>query len=232
MLTIPLTTFSILGTMNSEQSFTIGSPQEPNNLYLLLCQFIDSVIDVFTYYGVSTEENDITSDMSRYLDGKSEESTYPIFKFTNQAKRADIGVYFGRQYSSYNANLFCWIEAKRLPTPNNVHRDEREYVFVDHSQNQFKGNGGIERFKLNKHGEGLPVAIMFGYVQSNTFEFWEEKINHWLQLYSSIEPSYNNEKLIRIDKKANRFLSTHIRIDYKSKQKMDDITIYHFWIRV
>lgn len=232
MLTIPLTTFSILGTMHSEQIFTIGSPQEPNNLYLLLCQFIDSVVDGFTYHNVSTEENDITSDMSRFLDGKSEEYTHPIFKFTNQAKRADIGVYFGRQYSSYNANLFCWIEAKRLPTPNSTRRDEREYVFVDHSQKQFKGNGGIERFKLNKHGEGLPVAIMFGYVQSHTFEYWEEKVNQWLRILSSILPSYPNEALLRMGAHANRFQSTHQRIDYKNKQQMHDITIYHFWIAI
>ena len=218
--------------MNSVQSFTIGSPQEPNNLYILLCQFIDSVIDGFTYYGDSTEENDITTDMSRFLDGKSEESIQPIFKFTNQPKRADIGVYLGRQYNSYNTNIFCWIEAKRLPTPKSIRRDEREYVFVDHSQNQFKGNGGIERFKLNKHGDGLPVAIMFGYVQSNTFEYWEEKVNQWLQTYALIGPCYHEEKLIRISPNVNRFQSTHLRVDHRSGQKMNDITIYHFWITV
>lgn len=218
--------------MNRVQSFTIGSPQEPIDLYHLLCQFIDSVIDGFTYFGVSTEENDITSDMSRFLDGKSEESLQPIFKFTNQPKRADIGVYLGRQYNSYNTNIFCWIEAKRLPTPKSARRDEREYVFVDHSQNQFEGNGGIERFKLNKHGEGLPVAIMFGYVQSNTFEYWEEKVNQWLQTYSSMVPSYSDEKLERIGPNANRFLSTHQRIDYKNKQRMQDIKICHFWIAI
>jgi hypothetical protein len=218
--------------MNSVQIFTIGSPQEPNDLYILLCQFIDSVIDGFTYFGDSTAEDDITSDISRYLDGKIEESIQPIFKFSNQARPADIGVFIGRQYSSYNARKFCWIEAKRLPTPNSVVRDEREYVFVDHSQNRFEGNGGIERFKLNKHGEGLPVAIMFGYVQSNTFEYWEEKVNQWLQTYSSMVPSYSDEKLERIGPNANRFLSTHQRIDHKNKQRMQDITIYHFWIAI
>lgn len=216
--------------MNSMQSFTIGSPQKPNNLYILLCQFIDSVIDGFTYFGDSTAEDDITSDISRYLDGKIEEFKQPIFKFSNQARPADIGVFIGRQYSSYNARKFCWIETKRLPTPNSVVRDEREYVFVDHSQNRFEGNGGIERFKLNKHGDGLPVAIMFGYIQSNTFEYWEEKVNQWLQTYSSMVPSYSDEKLERIGPNANRFLSTHQRIDRKNKQRMQDVTIYHFWI--
>lgn len=216
--------------MNSVQGFTMGTPQEPNDLYTLLCQFIDSVIDGFTYFGDSKAEDDITSDISRYLDGKIEESIQPIFKFSNQARPADIGVFIGRQYSSYNARKFCWIEAKRLPTPNSVVRDEREYVFVDHSQNRFEGNGGIERFKLNKHGEGLPVAIMFGYVQSNTFEFWEEKVNQWLQTYSSMAPCYQDEKLVRINSKANRFQSTHLRIDYKSKLKMSDVAIFHFWI--
>lgn len=216
--------------MNRVQSFTLGSPQEPIDLYHQLCQFIDSLIDGFTYFGDSTAEDDITSDISRYLDGKIEEAIQPIFKFSNQAKRADIGVYLGRQYNSYNTNIFCWIEAKRLPTPKSARRDEREYVFVDHSQ--FKENGGIERFKLNKHGEGLPVAIMFGYVQSNTFEYWEEKVNQWLQTYSSMVPSYPNEKLVRIDSNANRFQSNHLRIEHKNMQQINDIRIYHFWIAI
>lgn len=217
--------------MNSVQSFTIGSPQEPNDLYLLLCQFIHGVINGFTYNGTSNAEDDITLAMSYYLDSESELSLH-IFKFINQANRADIGVYIGRQYDSNNIKKLCWIEAKRLPTPNNVNRDEREYVFVDHSQNQYEGNGGIERFKLNKHGEGLPVAIMFGYVQSNTFEYWEEKVNQWLQTYSSMVPSYSNEKLVRIGPNANRFQSIHLRIEYKNMQQINDITIYHFWIAI
>ncbi len=219
--------------MNKEHGLTVGRPQEPNDLYQLLCHFIDSVIDGFIYNpvanGLNCSEDDITLAMSYYLDDKSEQSASP-FKFINQAKRADIGVYMGRRYISSNVRRFCWIEAKRLPTPNNTNRDKREYVFVDHSQKQITGNGGIERFKLNKHGEGLPVAIMFGYIQSNTFEYWEEKINQWLQFYSSIVPCNADERLIRIAKKPNRFQSSHIRYDYKSRQKMKDITIYHFWI--
>jgi hypothetical protein len=222
-------TLSILGIMNREQSFTVGNPQKPNDLYQLLYHFIDSVIDGFTYNGLSDAEDDITLAMSYYLDSKSEESS-DIFKFINQAKKADIGVYIGRHYDSKNIKKLCWIEAKRLPTPDCKCRDEHEYVFVDHSQIKFRGNGGIERFKLNKHGEGFPVAIMFGYIQSNSFEYWEEKVNQWLQTFSSFVPSYYDELLVRISSKANRFCSTHLRIDHKSKQKMNDIVIYHFWL--
>lgn len=222
-------TLSMLGTMNREHSFIVGFPQKPNDLYQLLCRFIDSVIDGFIYNGLSDEEDDITLAMSYYLDSKSEESL-DIFKFINQAKKTDIGVYVGRHYNPNNINKLCWIEAKRLPIPKSYDRDEREYVFVDHSQTRFRGNGGIERFKLNKHGEGLPVAIMFGYVQSNSFEYWEEKVNQWLRMYSSIVPSYQDEQLVRMSSKTNRFRSNHFRIDHKSKQKMNDIVIYHFWL--
>ena len=226
---IPLWMFSTLGTMNKKQNITVGHPIKPNDLYQLLYHFIDSAIGGFTYNGKSNSEDDITLAMSYYLDSKSEESSN-LFKFINQAHRADIGVFFGRYYDSTSIDKqLCWIEAKRLPTPINSSRDEREYVFVDHS---FKGNGGIERFKLNKHGEGLPVAMMLGYVQSNTFEYWEEKVNQWLQKYSSIVQSYQNERLIRINGNTNRYQSIHLRIDYKSNQQISDIIIYHFWITV
>ena len=222
--------FSTLGTMNKKQNITVGHPIKPNDLYQLLYHFIDSAIGGFTYNGKSNSEDDITLAMSYYLDSKSEE-TSNLFKFINQAHKADIGVFFGRYYDSTSiCNQLCWIEAKRLPTPINSYRDEREYVFVDHSQ--FKGNGGIERFKLNKHGEGLPVAMMLGYVQSDTFDYWEEKVNQWLQEYSTIALSYKNECLIRINGNTNRYQSRHLRIDYKSKQQISDIKIYHFWITV
>lgn len=218
--------------MNRERGLTVGNPQKPNDLYQLLYHFIDSVIDGFIYNpvanGLSCSEDDITLAMSYYLDSKSEESS-DIFKFINQANRADIGVFVGRHYYS-NLRKLCWIEAKRLPTPNCVNRDCREYVFVDHSQKQFKGNGGIERFKLNKHGEGLPVAIMFGYVQSNTFEYWEERVNQWLVDCSLVMLCNQNEQLIRIDQKNSRFQSTHLRIDHKRNEQLNDIVIFHFWI--
>ena len=215
---------------------SIGIPPKPEELYIKLYQFIDSVIDGFSFNGISDEEDDITLAMSYYLDSRSEESS-DVFKFINQANKTDIGVFVGRHYKSNNVRKLCWIEAKRLPTPKVTNRDEREYVFVDHTKlnrngnRQFDNNGGIERFKMSKHAAGYPVAMMFGYVQDGTFAFWERKINEWLEIYSTTLPFSNKEQLERVDNQENRYISIHQRID-KDNQPAGEIKLYHFWLNV
>ena len=58
-----------------------------------------------------------------------------------------------------NVPLFV-VEAKILPAPLPKKR-EKEYVKGD------KKNGGIERFKLEKHAKGLNQCGMVGFVQQN-----------------------------------------------------------------
>ena len=226
--------------MYKQERTSIGIPPKPEQLYIKLYQFIDSVIDGFKPpiqdNGKSVEAEDkITVGMSHYLDSKSEQSD-DVFKFVNQDSPCDIGVYLGRTYNSHSKN-FCWIEAKRLPTPKQANRDEREYVFVDHSKinkngnRQFDNNGGIERFKMSKHAAGYPVAMMFGYVQDGTFAFWERKINEWLEIYSTTHPFSDKEQLERVDNQENRYISIHQRFD-KDYQPTDEIKLYHYWINV
>ena len=74
---------------------------------------------------------------------KSMENINVFFRFKNQRKqggyKTDIGVKLGRNYIASNRIPFCWIEAKRLPTPKSGNsRDEREYVIVSQEKNNGK----------------------------------------------------------------------------------------------
>lgn len=80
----------------------------------------------------------------------------------------------GRRHSQFDA-LFP-IEAKRLPTPRGRDRDEREYVITDPGS-----TGGIQRFKFGHHGSRHDFAGMIGFVQEESFEYWFEKLNGWIQ---------------------------------------------------
>ena len=228
--------------MHKPERTSIGIPPKREELYVKLYQFIDSVIDDFeppiqdNGKNVVAEDK-ITSGMSRYLNSQSRQSDDVFnFSFVNQDGPCDIGVYLGWEYDKYYKSI-CWIEAKRLPTPKQANRDEREYVFVDHSKlnkkgnKQYENNGGIERFKLSKHGKDYPIAIMFGYVQNETFAFWERKINEWLCIYSTTFPFDTKEQLERIGNRDNRYVSIHQRID-KNYQPVENIKIYHFWINL
>lgn len=152
------------------------------------------------------------------------------FLFTYQSKKkTDIGVKFGQVYSANNREPFCWIEAKRLPTPKrNNDRDEREYVIVD--KTKYKGNGGIQRFKECKHAPRLPFSIMIGYIQdNNNADYWLCKINSWIKELADIDKNFWSieEYLNKYSpSKCDRFLSIHKRTDKTI------ITLHHFWIKL
>ena len=76
-------------------------------------------------------------------------------------------------HSKHSGNRsFFSIEAKRLPTPGAGR--EKEYVIGS------KKNGGIERFKIGKHGSHLKHGGMIGFIQKNSVEYWNKKINEWI----------------------------------------------------
>jgi hypothetical protein len=175
-------------------------------------------------------EDLITQDLEKILNNNVR--TFNLsFAFQNQHKAGiystDISVYNTSSYED-----FCWIEAKRLPTPEaGTKRDEREYVIVSQEKvngvKKFKGNGGIQRFKENKHAHKLPFSIMIGYIQEKDASYWLEKINGWIrELINTNAGCWDKSEYLwkytlgRCDK----YLSTHGRKDKTS------ITLHHYWI--
>jgi hypothetical protein len=160
-----------------------GNPPPLSPIYEYLFCFIDDVLLGFKPLNTQANgtpvdtEDAITEDLAEYLYSAQEILNRDIkFIFTNQSQRkADIGVKLGKGYNANNRKPFCWVEAKRLPTPKKYNRDEREYVFVSqekiNGKKKYKGNGGIQRFKENKHAENLPYSIMIGYIQEQDVKY-------------------------------------------------------------
>lgn len=106
------------------------------------------------------------------------------------------------------------IEAKRL--------DKNHYDYVDGR------NGGVERFKREQKGFGkhLTISAMIGYVQEETIEYWEEKINKWIsqQINNKTKIVWEEGDKLVPDYKYSNFISNHSRVSRTS------ITLYHYWI--
>lgn len=222
----------------------IGNPPPSYKIYEQLFNFIDNVLPVFKVKSKNkdgslvTSEDEITEDLADFLDIEQEalnQDQNISFKFTNQSKKkADIGVKWGRVYAAYNRDPFCWIEAKRLPTPKDKDRDEREYVIVSqekvNGKKKFKGNGGIQRFKEGKHAPEIYYSIMIGYIQDdNNVNVWLSKINTWIiELANANNGFWGNEDCLNkyVSNKCNRFFSTHKRKD------KEPITLHHYWIKL
>jgi hypothetical protein len=211
----------------------IGIPPSSKPIYEALFKFIDDSLQSFTPLSVDssgrvvTAEDEITEDLAVFLDNKQElNSGIFKFRFVNQSKNSDIGVKLGRGYDSDNRTNICWIEAKRLPTPIQNNRDEREYVVIG---NEKKGKGGIERFKENKHAPHLPYSIMIAYIQNNTYDFWLKEINKWITELSANDSFWNKDELLEpISNCNNRFLSKHQRRE--KRRFIESIELRHFWI--
>lgn len=82
----------------------------------------------------------------------------------------------GRLYQA--EQRFLALEAKRLPAP--VKGREREYLQGD--------LGGVERFKAGKHGQGLEMTGLLGYVQRCSAGFWLDQVNAWVEALISSGP--------------------------------------------
>jgi len=153
-------------------------------------------------------ENDISTEISLFLNNKINESGY-IFVF--QATGPDILVY-QFPHIVHTPELFV-IEAKRLPPTSS-----RDYVRT-----------GIRRFKTEEHGKPHELAAILGYIQDRDFCYWHKTVNSWIDtLISDADetPEWTEQDKLGRVKVTNpgEYESIH------SRASKNPITLHHFWI--
>jgi hypothetical protein len=116
------------------------------------------------------------------------------------------------------------VEAKRLPAPDNKKQREKEYVVGG------KNNGGIERYKTEKHGNWLLKSGMIGFVEKDSFQNWLDRINGWIvDLSSANECWYDDEALIM--KQDNIEYCYLLSIAHR-KSKSNNMDLSHWWMNL
>jgi len=132
---------------------------------------------------------------------------------------SDLYFYTNEEDKS-NVSIFS-IECKRLPAPEK--NREKEYVIGD------KNNGGIERFKTEKHGKGLAECGMIGFVEKENFDYWQQKINSWIIELSKNNTDWNsNEILVEIEQTTDFMQLNSIA----QRAVSTNLTLYHLWINI
>jgi hypothetical protein len=115
------------------------------------------------------------------------------------------------------------VEAKRLPAPDSAAEREREYVIGSNS------NGGIQRFKIEKHGKGLDDCGMVAFVENGTFQFWKTSINHWITELSQSDKCWNKNEILN-ETKVTVDCTALESIAYATSQR--EVRLHHLWIDV
>jgi len=156
---------------------------------------------------------------------------HDLFQFMNEdledptrgnSPAIDIGIYTRGDSST----RFFAIEAKRLDTGiANYAQRKKEYVVNNNG-------GGIERFKKAIHGTELLCAGMIGYIQTDDFTIWENRINNYIKEEiesSTIGISWSSDDLLKLEK-LNTIYATYGSKHLRSAG--DEIDLYHIWIQL
>jgi hypothetical protein len=185
-------------------------------------------------------EDKLNLQLCKHLDSKAR-NDFPMVRFNHEeyqterrridisaspAKSVVIGV---KLYTIYDP--FLVLECKRLPAPSK----DREKEYVSGGRNE--KSGGIQRFKLGLHGEILDIAVIIGYIQDNSSNFWQNKINEWILEFSKDHNAdcciWSENEILRVfeedlEKAISRYRSEHNRILNHNNTK--NIELHHLWV--
>ncbi|MFN0078150.1 MAG: hypothetical protein ACKVY0_16975 [Prosthecobacter sp.] len=207
-------------------------------------------VSVTLAYDVSEEgERALTFHLYTFLDQTARELAVP-WKFAHEDPRkgsrsedvslvssSRAGIWIEQSFYAGHQRFYA-IEAKRLPTPRDPKKDRtREYVCGDWDRAKDAKkpiSGGIERFKENKHGEGLPRSAMIAFVQEGTLDEWFIEVNGWINhiavtpLPVSTSPWNLSDTISQSEDRSNvhaEYVSTHHRAPAHAP-----IILRHYWV--
>ena len=179
----------------------LGPPT--NRQFEFVCQCVIVCLPNFVHH-VQAErihnENGLNRNLSLFLDRWFRLESLPFLAQPESMENdrcgsspaVDIGVHSMLCDSAACPPKITVIEGKRLDSGISKLR-RREYVYGHDEKGKHICCGGMERFKKGIHGHDQSSAILFGYMQTDSFERWHARINSWISELSGQlhEPSWS-----------------------------------------
>lgn len=132
----------------------------------------------------------------------------------------------GRRHTDFDTLLP--IECKRLPTPKENDRDEREYVISRHSS-----TGGIQRFKAGHHGATHTLGAMIAYVQEETAAVWQKRVSGWIsELAESGHVGWTAKDSIHLERNTEAIGLAIFRSSHTRDKGLPEIELRHLWVQM
>ncbi len=131
-------------------------------------------------------------------------------------------IYFFTYEQGKSTEPIFLVECKRLPAPSK--NREKEYVIGNNN------NGGIERYKTEKHGKGLKESGLLAFVEKENFPYWKKKINKWIVDIASENASWSEDEVLsEVENKIDYCLLKSLAYRKKTNIK---INLTHLWINL
>jgi hypothetical protein len=115
------------------------------------------------------------------------------------------------------------IEAKVLPAPSSIR--SKEYV-IGYYKKSGSASGGIQRFKIEKHGKGQTNCGLIAYVVKDKADTWHKMVNTWIE---EIQPRWDTKELLTVEIKDERYCRLTSKVLRKTE---NELNLYHFWINI
>lgn len=133
-------------------------------------------------------------------------------------KQRTVDFYFYPAEQGASRRSLFSVEAKRLPTPRGQDRT-KEYVLG--------AGGGIERFKREDHGKGLPNCGMLAFIEKQDFAHWYSTVNYWIT-DASISELWSTEECLT----GLTVNETWAKSVSMVKRTSNNLNLIHFWIDI
>lgn len=166
-------------------------------------------------------ENKLTQILVEQIEGKIKNQ--PAIGVKNQYSDLFLGTkgvpdfYFHTVEEGATHEPLFVVESKRLPSST----FEREYVI---GQTQ---NGGIERFKIEKHGKGLSQCGIVGFIENYTTDYWIKAINKWIVELSKTNANWHRDEVLVESTHSDNYLYSTSTVKRISSEP---VLLHHFWI--
>jgi hypothetical protein len=202
-----------------------------NNLICCIIKLFKQATPYFKSYiktylsSENLNENELTQVFVEQLDIQLRKFNYP-FGIKNQYNDIYNGssgfsdFYFHPIEEGKLTASFFSVESKRLPSPTKAR--EKEYVIGT------KENGGIERYKIGKHGKGLSECGMLGFIENEESDVWVKIINGWIENLSTSDSRWKKEEIMSKVENHYEFLLLKSIVHTTSTRQM---VLHHFWIK-
>ena len=115
---------------------------------------------------------------------------------------------------------FFDVEAKRLTDKFPKNR-KKEYVIGENK------NGGIERFKIEKHGKGISQCGIVGFIEDLTTDYWLKTINGWIIELSQTNDNWFEDEILFDPTDSDNYCCS---FSNAKRLNSDSVLLHHFWI--